>query len=168
MWNIDDTCLVMEHHPGKVVCLKWQTVNSVTSARCKKSHHHYCRSKIPPFYIFPCQRWRKDLLNDSSPKSNVTVPESFWSNSDVFLHFMKNHFKHHVPCNGPEPVIILFDGYISHINLTLDEWEEQNNIVFFSPSSHIACHPASGCVMFRPLQERLLQRVPGIHEAAPR
>ncbi|KAH3711965.1 hypothetical protein DPMN_071641 [Dreissena polymorpha] len=69
MWNIEETDLMIKHNIGKVVCLKGQTVNSVTSARGKHvtivAGGSAAGVRLHPFYIFPGQCSRDDLLDGS-------------------------------------------------------------------------------------------------------
>ncbi|KAH3771543.1 hypothetical protein DPMN_172867 [Dreissena polymorpha] len=67
LWNTDETGLMMERNHGKIVCMKDQTVYSVTSARDTNvmiiAGGSASGIRLPRFYIFPCQRCRDDILH---------------------------------------------------------------------------------------------------------
>ncbi|XP_052809180.1 jerky protein homolog-like [Mya arenaria] len=139
IWNIDETGLMMEHNPRHVVCVKGMTPQAITSSRGKTVTIIACGSaagiRLPPYYVFPGIRWNPDLLTGASPGSVGIMTESGWSNSLVFMEYLKQHFLRHVTTKD-HPVMILFDGHKSHINLTLSAWGEANNVVFFVLPPH--------------------------------
>ena len=88
-------------------------------------------TRIPPYYVFSGKRWNDDLMTDSCPGSSGYMTESGWSNSNVFMDYLEQHFKKHLPSSDTTNLVI-FDGHRSHINLTLKEWGISNNVVFLS------------------------------------
>ena len=173
IWNIDETGLMMEHNPRRVMCEKGSTPQAITSNRGKTVTIIACGSasgnRLPPYYIFPGKRWIPDLLTGATPGAAGTVTESGWSNSLVFIEYLEKHFLAHVSTKE-HPVIILFDGHKSHVNLTLSAWVEKNNVVFFvlpPHTSHITQPLDVGC--FGPLKnvyhsecQSYMRRNPGI------
>ena len=104
-----------------------------------------------PFYVFPGKRWKDDLLDGSTPGSAGTMSESGWSNSAVFMDYLEKHFLRHV--STAHPLLVLFDGHKSHVNLTLADWGRKNNIIFFvlpPHTSHVTQPLDIGC--FGPLK----------------
>lgn len=157
IWNIDETGLVMEHSPSKVVCGKGAAPQSVTSNRGQTvtiiASGNAAGCRIPPFYVFPGKRWNDNLLEGATTGAAGTMSESGWSNSQVFIEFLESHFLKYVKTDG-SPVLILFDGHKSHINLTLKEWGIAHNIVFFvipPHTSHVTQPLDVGC--FGPLKK---------------
>ena len=131
IWNIDETGIVMEHCPSNVLCLKGYTPQAVTFNRGKNvtiiAAGNATGTRIPP-YVFSGKRWNEDLMTtDSFPGSSGYMTESGWSNSNVFMDYLQQHFKKHVPSSDSTKLVI-FDGHISHINLTLKEWRISNNV----------------------------------------
>ena len=103
------------------------------------------------FYVFPGKRWKNDLLDGSTPGSAGTMSESGRSNSAVFMDYLEKHFLLHV--SSAHPLLVLFDGHESHVNLTLADWGRKHNIIFFvlSPhTSHVTQPLFIGC--FGPLK----------------
>ncbi|XP_053391184.1 uncharacterized protein LOC128554006 [Mercenaria mercenaria] len=112
-------------------------------------------TQIPPFFVFKGQRMRKELLEGSTPGSSGTVTDSGWSNSDVFLEYLQEHFIKYVQRgNKEQPLLLIFDGHRSHINMPVIEWAQHNNILLFVLPAHTshALQPLDvGC--FGPLQK---------------
>ena len=65
------------------------------------------------------------------------MSDNGWSNTATFKNNLQNHF---VKCVNPSarssPILILFDGHKSHVNLDLQEWGSENNIIFFVLPPH--------------------------------
>ncbi|XP_053400532.1 jerky protein homolog-like [Mercenaria mercenaria] len=173
IWNIDETGLMIEHNPRHVICMKGTTPQAITSNRGKTvtiiASGSAAGSRLPPYYVFPGMRWNQDLLTGASPVSAGTVTESGWSNSAVFMEYLEQHFLKHVSTKD-HPVMILFDGHKSHVNLTLSTWGEANNVVFFvlpPHTSHVIQPLDVGC--FGPLKniyhsecQAYMRRNPGL------
>ena len=156
IWNVDETGLLLEHNPHKVVCCKGQHPQAITSNKGKTTTIIACGSaagsRLPPYYVFPGKRWQDDLMTGASPGATGTMSESGWSNTAVFMHFMQDHFLKHVPTQD-HIVLVLFDGHKSHVNLTLAEWGKANNVLFYvlpPHTSHITQPLDVGC--FGPLK----------------
>lgn len=63
-----------------------------------------------------------------------------WSNSEVFETYLKEHFQKVVDASPDQPVLLLFDGHVSRLTLSVIEWGKQLGIillVFLSHCSHI-------------------------------
>ena len=152
IWNIDETGIVMEHSPSNVLCLKGYTPQAVTSTVTIIAAGNAAGTRILPYYVFPGKRWNDDLMTGSCPGSLGYMTESGWSNSAVFMDYLERHFKKHVPTND-SPILVIFDGHRSHINITLKEWGVANNVAFFvlpPHTSHVTQPLDVGC--FGPLK----------------
>ncbi|XP_052771636.1 uncharacterized protein LOC128211197 isoform X1 [Mya arenaria] len=149
IWTVDETGLIIEHDPYHADCVEGFTPQAITSNRGKTVTIIACGSaagsRLPPYYVFPGIRWNQDLLTGASPGSGGTMTESGCSSSLVFMMFLEQHFMKHVTTRD-HPVMILFDGHKSHINLTLSAWGEANNIVFYvlPPHTSHVTHPIDG------------------------
>jgi len=143
IWNNDGTGLMMEHSLTKVLSAKGEKANCVTSARRQTVTLIGCGSaagvRVPPFYIFPGKRWKDDLLDGSTLCSAGTMPESGWSKSTVFMDYLEKHVLLYV--STPHPLLVLFDGHKSHVNLTLADWGRKYNIIFFVFPLHMLPYP---------------------------
>lgn len=151
IWNIDETCLTMEHLPSNVICENGASSKTITANRGQNvtivAAGSAVGSRIPPYYVFTGKSWNDNLLDGSTPGSAGTVTETGLPNSAVFSDFLEHHFLKHAPSNGSK-ILLLFDGHKSQINLTLKEWGEQHNIVFFvipPQTSHVTQTVDVGC-----------------------
>ena len=67
------------------------------------------------------------------------MSKSGWSNSQVFLNYLTNHFAKYVKVpegKTSERVLVLYDGHRSHISLSLADWTKKNNVVWFVLPPH--------------------------------
>ncbi|XP_052809384.1 uncharacterized protein LOC128237844 [Mya arenaria] len=168
IWNIDESGLQTEHSPRKILCMQGEKANTVTSNRGQTVTLTGCGSAsgvhVPPYYVFPGKRWNENLIDGATPGHAGTMSDSGRSNSSVFLKYLENHFLHHVNTRD-RLVLVLFDGHKSHVNLTLANWGQQHNVVFFvlpPHTSHVTQSLDVGC--FWPFEKLLLFGMPNIHE----
>ncbi|XP_045213569.1 uncharacterized protein LOC123564232 [Mercenaria mercenaria] len=173
IWNVDESGLLMEHRPTNVLCEKGSVPQAVTSSRGQTvtiiAAGSAVGNRVPPYYIFPGKRWKSDFLDGACPGSAGTMSDSGWSNSLIFLDYLKMHFSKYVPASN-EPVLLMFDGHKSHVNMTLKEWGESRNLVFFvipPHTSHITQPLDVGC--FGPMKrayhsecQAYMRRTPGL------
>ena len=104
---------------------------------------------ISPYFVFPGQAMDPKLLKDGIPKTVATVSESGCSNSSIFEDWLKTHFLRHV-IRGDDgsPLLLIYDGHVSHVSLPLIEWARQENVILHvlpSHSSQLVQPPDSGC-----------------------
>ena len=70
-------------------------------------------------------------MANASPGSAHTVSVSVWSNNEVFLKYLQEHFlKHAVKAPGQQ-LFHFFDGYKSHICSAVQEWAKNTDVVLF-------------------------------------
>lgn len=140
IWNIDESGLLLEHSPPKVLCPKGATPQAITSPRGKNVTLIGCGnaagSYIPPYFIFPGKRWSEDLLQNTCPGTAGEMSETGWSNSVTFENYLTNHFLKYVKPNVNDKHLIIFDGHRSHVSLTLKNWGNAHGIVFFILPPH--------------------------------
>jgi len=141
IYNVDEKGLSTRHKPPSVVTsedVKPQAVTSgtrtlTTVIGCGNALGH-C---VTPFFVFPGVRMRSELLEGKSPGANVTCTESGWSNSEVFKTYLEDHLLKYLPERSPSsPVIVLYDGHQSHINLGIIDWAKSQNIILFILPAH--------------------------------
>ena len=140
IWNIDESGILFEHSPPKVMCMKGVTPQAVTSPRGKNVTLIGCGnaagSCIPPYYVFPGKRWCSDLLDNTCPGAAGEISETGWSNSSVFQNYMENHFMKYVNIQPDQKHLVIFDGHKSHISLTLTNWGKDHGVVFYVLPPH--------------------------------
>ncbi|XP_060575299.1 uncharacterized protein LOC132732808 [Ruditapes philippinarum] len=102
IFNIDETGVNTEHSPPKVICKKDTTAQNITSARSSTitliAAGNALGQSIPPYYVFPGQRWNEDFLKGSCPGSAGEMSKTGWSNSDVFFELPDKTF--HFLCSN--------------------------------------------------------------------
>ncbi|CAG2186231.1 unnamed protein product [Mytilus edulis] len=117
----------------------------VTVLGCGNAQGH----SVPPFFVFPGNRMRQELLENKSTGTDGDVSESSWSNIEIFHKYMENHLLKYIPHRtSAVPVLVLFDGHKSHLSMELIEWAKKENIILFvlpAHTSHILQPMDVGC-----------------------
>lgn len=157
IYNFDEKGLQTEHSPPKILSAG-NSAPAITSARSSLTTLLGCGNalgtQIPPYFIFKGARMQSELLDGSTAGAAGTVSETGWSNSDAFLNYLKNHFLKYVQRpTADQPVLLILDGHLSHINLPVLDWAKENNIIMFvlpAHTSHILQPLDVGC--YGPLQ----------------
>ena len=77
-------------------------------------------------------------MNDASPGSSHTVSNNGWSNNQVFIKFLNEHFLKNIvrPIDGNQKMLLLFDGHKSHICPDVRRWAVENNVILFLLPPH--------------------------------
>lgn len=82
IFNIDETGVNTEHTPPKIVCQKDTVPQNVTSARSSTitviAAGNAAGQSIPPYYIFPGQRWNEDFLKGACTGSAGEMSKTIW------------------------------------------------------------------------------------------
>ena len=80
---------------------------------------------------------REELLEGKSRGADGTVSDSGWSNSEVFRGYVENHLLKYLPERSvTNPVLLLYDGHRSHINVGIIDLAKQQNIILFVLPAH--------------------------------
>ncbi|XP_052088188.1 uncharacterized protein LOC127725302 [Mytilus californianus] len=155
IYNVDEKGVTINHNPSKVVSGVETSSQEVTSGKGDTVTILGCGNAIgnalPPYFVFPGQRMNDQLLEGSTPGTVGTVSKTGWSNSELFMDFLSNHFKKFVPGNGH--VMLLLDGHKSHVAVSTIEWARRHNIVIQllpAHTSHLLQPLDVGC--YGPLQ----------------
>ncbi|XP_052261011.1 uncharacterized protein LOC127865157 [Dreissena polymorpha] len=158
IYNIDEKGVTVYHKPPFIVAGADYCPSSVTSGKGQTITIIGCGNAagqaIPPFYIFPGQRMKPDLLNGAAPGSNGTVSETGWSNGCVFRSYLEQHFLKFTPLSSDQKKLLILDGHKSHVSVGLTEWALEHNIIIFvlpPHCSHILQPLDIGC--FGPFQK---------------
>ena len=155
IYNVDEKGIQTEHSPLYIAC---KSTTAVTSSRSAITTILGCGNAlgamIPPFYIFKGRRLSNELLKGSSAGSQGMVTDSGWSNAKAFQVFLRDHFIMYLQRRGDDQtVLLIFDGYKSHINVPVIDWIQQHNIELFVLPAHTShvLQPLD-IVCFGPLQ----------------
>ena len=143
IYNIDETGVSTEHSPPKIVCNVGTNPQAVTSPRSSTvtciAAGNALGNSVPPYYVFPGARWNDDFLHGASTGTAGTMSKSGWSNSQVFQTYLNDHFLRYSSVStgsSTEPTLVLYDGHCSHVNLTLTDWAQRNNVILFVLPPH--------------------------------
>ena len=147
IFNIDETGVSTEHNPPKVVCNSNTKLQNITSPRSSNvtiiAAGNALGNSVPPYYVFPGQRWNPDFLSGACPGADGEMSKKGWSNSQVFQKYVPKHFATFVKLSddkSSDHTLILYDGHKSHISLTLSDWARKHNVTLFvlpPHSSHV-------------------------------
>ncbi|KAJ8312138.1 hypothetical protein KUTeg_009511 [Tegillarca granosa] len=157
IYNVDEKGISTEHTPPYIVCTEEGAPQAVTSPRGKNTTIIGCGNAIgqqlPPYFVFAGKRKMDHLIEGGLPGTDYDVSESGWSNSNIFENYIKNHFMKFVQPKEGEHILLLYDGHVSHVTLSLLDWARENRIILFvlpPHCSHILQPLDIGC--FGPLQ----------------
>ncbi|XP_063953424.1 tigger transposable element-derived protein 1-like [Lytechinus pictus] len=143
IFNVDEVGFNCEHRPVKIVTRKsCHRPQSITSPRSALTTLIACGNaagdSLPPFLVFKGKKATETLREGGLPGTLVDVSDSGWSNSELFLKFMKEHFLPYI--NGRraagEPVMLIYDGHKSHVSVPVLQMARANNIVLFVLPAH--------------------------------
>ena len=141
IYNVDEKGLSTSHTPPSVVAGSDMKPPAVTSASrttvtvigCGNALGHH----VPPFFVFPGVRMRQELLDGRSVGADGDVSDSGWSNSVIFRKYIESHLLKYLPERSAEhPVLVLYDGHKSHINLGLIDWAKTQHLILFILPAH--------------------------------
>lgn len=91
---------------------------------------------VPPMIIFKRKRFNNDLKIGAPPGSVVTISDTGYINSELFVTWL-HHFKNHVNCNNDKKVLLLLDGHTTHSrNLEACSFARDNGIILLQLPGH--------------------------------
>ena len=172
IYNVDEVALSHQYKPNKIVHKRGvfcQEVSAwkgriVTLICCGSAAGHV----VPPYSILP------GLLPGHTvsppPGTNTTMSETGWSTADIFFNWLSNHFLPNlpVPPTEQEPVLLIYNGHKSHVNMTTLSWAVRHHIVLFvipAYTSHFLQPLSVAC--FAPLEESYTKRKSALKKTRP-
>ena len=112
---------------------------------------------IPPYFIFPGQKMRSELLKGASTGANGTVSKTGLCNGKVLKLYLETHFVKFAQGRSPsEPVLLLYNGHCTYISVGIIDWAKQENIILFPMPSYT-------CRMLKPLDVGCFGSFPEIY-----
>ena len=137
-WNLDETNLCHEPSRTKVIAPKGQKASRVTATSGRENTTVLDAisaegEKLPPFIIFKgkynLQSW---LAPNSYPGTKFTKSENAWMTTEIFAEWF-NHF-----CNSitQRPLIVVYDGHVTHLSVAVIEKARQENITIIKLPPH--------------------------------
>ena len=112
-------------------------------------------SLVPPYFVLPGKRWHDRYLESACEGSRGECSESGKPHAGTIEHFFRDHFTKFVKLGKPNPTtLVLYDGHkLHHPQLTLTDWAEENNVVFFPLPLHMSVITGQDTGCFQPLRE---------------
>ena len=71
---------------------------------------------IPPYFVYPGEKLQSRWMDGFTTGAVGTVSDSGWSNSQIFMDYLKHHFKLYVSGQN-DKILLLIDGHKSHVSL---------------------------------------------------
>lgn len=96
--------------------------------------------RIPPYFVFPGKRMKKELLTGCSAGTNGEVTETGAMDTQLFQSYIEDHFlKYTEDCRKRgQYILMLYDGFRSYISLSVIEWAKAHNIILFVLPLHMS------------------------------
>jgi hypothetical protein len=137
IYNLDETGLQPEHRPSKVIAGKSSgKIQAVTSPNSSTTTLIACinaaGTALPPFYVFKGKLRNDELLKGAAPNSAYEMSDSGWSNGQILMKYLKNHFVKYVQKglgDNNDPILLIYDGHASHVNLDIMKWAIEHNVI---------------------------------------
>lgn len=96
-------------------------------------------TQIPPYFVFPGELMNPENLFGGSVGTAGEVTENGATDTQLFQSYIENHFLKNIPAGRPSDqyILMLYDGFRSHISLPLIEWAKSRNIILFVLPLHM-------------------------------
>ena len=133
IYNMDESGLTAVHTPERIIAKKGpKQVGKITSAERGKTVTVICAVNaagtfVPPLMIFPRKNMTELLIKDSPPGTIGAATISGWTDSGIFLQWLK-HFVGHVKPTSEHRVILIRYGHASHKTLEAIQYARTHNI----------------------------------------
>lgn len=143
IFNVDESGFTtVQKTPQKVLALKGKRqVGTITSGERGINTTMVCAVNaagvyVPPMIIFKRKKFNNDLKIGAPPASIVTILDTGYINSELFVTWLK-HFQSHVKCNKNNKVLVLLDGHTIHNrNLATCNFARENGIILLQLPGH--------------------------------
>ncbi|CAH2107507.1 unnamed protein product [Euphydryas editha] len=165
IFNVDESVFsTVQKKPQKVVALKGKKqIGAITSGERGVNTTAVCCASVagqfvPPMIIFKRIRQNPELANGAPIGSIVTVSESGYINSQLFVEWIK-HFINTVMPTPDNKVLLLLDGHTTHSkNLEALTLAKTNGVIMLQLPGHTT-HPLQplDVSFFKPLSSYYIQ-----------
>jgi len=96
---------------------------------------------IPPFFVFPQKNYRDYYIARVPDGRAGFANKSGWMTGENFVLYME-HFVKHTRLTEDNPVFILLDNYLSHLNIKILDLAKENGVVkSFPPHASLTKQP---------------------------
>ncbi|XP_062566908.1 uncharacterized protein LOC134229216 [Saccostrea cucullata] len=153
IYNVDEKGIQHNHSPPYIVASSDSVPSVITAEKSSTVTILGCGNalgyQIPPFFVFPGARMRRELMEGCSVGAEGTVSKTGWSNSEIFTTYLQNHFVRFAKGRvTDQKILLLYDGHRSHFSPALIDWAiDQDIILYVLPphTSHILQPMDVGC-----------------------
>nr|XP_042911567.1 MFS-type transporter clz9-like [Parasteatoda tepidariorum] len=141
VYNVDEMGITTVQVPTKIAAKKGKKqVGAITSSErgtlvtCCVAVNATGNS-IPPFLIFPRQKFYDHFIRDGPPGCIGAANGSGWMQAAEFLQFL-HHFAKHVKPSKVNVVLLLLDNHDSHLYIPSIKFCQDNGIILLSFPPH--------------------------------
>lgn len=142
IWNLDETNFSLDPSSTKIVGKKGAVASRTTAGSGRENISvlmaaNAAGRKAPPLIVFKGRNiWDEWVAppEESFPATSYAATTNGWMETEVFQRYFEKSF---LPAVGPRrPVLLIYDGHISHIDLRLIQLAIENNIVILKLPPH--------------------------------
>lgn len=140
IFNLDETSLCHDPSNTKVVAEKNKAVFRHTqgTGRTNTSILFVVSAngdKLPPFILYKAKHlWDIWMPENAFPNTGYAATASGWMTADSFYSWFKNSFLNN--CPNERPLLLIFDGHVSHISDKLIRLALQENVSLLKLPAH--------------------------------
>nr|XP_015910854.2 MFS-type transporter clz9-like [Parasteatoda tepidariorum] len=141
VYNVNETCITTVQVPTKIVAKKGKKqVGAITSSE-RRTLVTCCvavkatGNSIPPFLIFPRQKFHDHFIRDGPPGCIGAANGSGWMQAAEFW-LLLHHFVKHAKPSKDNVVPSLPDNHDSHLYIPSIEFCQDNGIILLSLPTH--------------------------------
>lgn len=141
VYNIDETGLSTVHTPVNVIAAKGsKQVGHMTSGErgvnvTMIAAINAIGNSVPPAFVFPRVHFKENMLKGAPPASKGFAHISGWSNTEIFILYMK-HFIEHVRPSQEKKILIVLDNHKSHISIECLNLAKESGIILLTFPPH--------------------------------
>jgi len=143
IWNLDETSFCLDPSKTKIVgeigVAATRTTHS--SGRENTSVLMACNGvgqKGPPLIIFKGKSVWGKWIGDNSSFAGTTyaATNNGWMEKEVFLNYFEKSFLKTTSPSPENPILLIYDGHLSHVDLSLMEMAVKNNVTILLLPPH--------------------------------
>ena len=154
IYNVNETGMLLDHHPPKVVAIKGQKkVCCRTSGnklpvtvipRVSATGH-----TLPPFVIFDVKNLNMEWTKGEVAGTRYRLSSIGWVDTDLFKEWLVKHFLNFTV--GGRPLMLILDGHSTHYQPELIKYAMKHNLFCLPPHTTHKSQPLDASV-FKPLK----------------
>jgi len=132
IYNEDESGITTVQNPGEIIARRGcKQVGKVISAEKGVTTTIVCSMNasgnfVPPLMIFKRKRMCDRLIKGAPAGTIGVVSENGSIDRDIFVQYLQ-HFARHVQPSEANPVLLVFDGHVSHKSLEAIEFDKKNS-----------------------------------------